>query len=292
MELRTLKYFLAVAQEESISKAASDVLFVTQPTLSRQMQELEEELGVKLFERSNKKTILTENGIHFRKRAEEIVALAERTASEFKDASQQELTGDIFVGGGETDGMRVIAKVFKKFNEKHPQVRLNLFSGNAADVTEKLDQGLLDFGILIEPVNKQKYDYLALQSKDTWGLLVRRDSELAERKFIKPADLTKIPLIVSRQSFRSNEFSGWLGRIPLNVIATYNLLFNASLMVKEGVGCALCLDKIISTSEDSELKFIPLRPAREVGLVAVYKKNAAFSKPAALFLEMLKQELE
>ncbi len=294
MELRVLKYFLAVAKEESFSKAAKQ-LFITQPTLSRQIMELEEELGAKLFLRGakNKKVTLTEQGMLLKRRAEELLTLSERTKAEFL-APEQAITGDVYIGGGETAAMDSIAKAITAVQKKHPQIFFRLFSGNADEITEKLDSGLLDFGILIDPAPKEKYHYLNLPHEDTWGLLLRKDHPLAQNPCISPEDLKHTALIVSRQSLLSNVFSGWYGGSfeSLRIVADYNLLYNASLLVKENAGAALCLDRLVHTGTDSQLSFIPLNPPLKAHLSIVWKKHTAFTKPAAAFLEILKQVLQ
>lgn len=293
MEVRILRYFLAVAREESISKAA-EYLHITQPTLSRQLMELEEELGSKLLNRGkrNHKITLTGEGMLLRKRAEEIIALVDKTESEFI-ATNEIISGDIYIGGGETDAMRFIAKTAQKLKKDCPHIRYHLFSGNADDVTEKLDNGLLDFGILIEPADIEKYNYIKLPVTDCWGLLMRKDSPLANKERIFASDLLEIPLITSRQALVRNEISGWSGEDieKLNIVATYNLVYNASLMVDEGFGYALCLDKLVNTSESSNLCFKPLTPQLEAHLDIVWKKHQVFSKAAETFLTMLKQEI-
>lgn len=293
MELRVLKYFLTIAREGSIMKAA-ETLYITQPTLSRQIIELEEELGTKLIIRGNKnrKISLTAEGIRLRKRAEEIVELAERTELEFKN-QDKEISGDIYIGGGETDSMRLIAKLALKLQKKYPNIRYHLYSGNADDITEKLDKGLLDFGILVGPANIKNYNYLKLPFTETWGLLMRKDSFLSTKSTIKKEDLIDLPLIISRQSLVENQVSGW--RIQelekLNIVATYNLIFNASLMVDEGFGYALCLDKLINTTSESNLCFKPLEPILTVNLDIIWKKHQIFSKAAEKFLQLLQEEL-
>lgn len=287
MELRVLRYFLAVAREESISGAA-EYLHLTQPTLSRQLMELEEELGKKLFVRGSRKITLTEDGLLLRKRARDILDLVERTESELLEP-EEAVRGDVYIGGGETEAMRLIAKTAEDLQQEHPGIRYHLHSGNADDVMERLDKGLLDFGILIEPFDVKKYDYIRLPATDTWGLLMRKDHPLAEKDTIRPEDLRDIPLLTSRQSMVKNELCGWLGRDveSLWIVATYNLLFNASLMVEEGLGCALCLDNLINTTGSSVLCFRPLEPRLEVGLDIAWKKYQVFSKAATKFLERL-----
>ena len=291
MELRVLRYFLAVAREESISEAAN-FLHITQPTLSRQIMELEEELGTKLLNRGrrNQKITLTDEGMLLRRRAEEMIELADRTEAEF--ARRDELiSGEIHIGAGETDAMRLLTRAAKTLHTLYPHIRYHLYSGNAEYVTEQLDRGLLDFGILVEPADVHKYDYIRLPATDIWGVLLRRDHPLAARDAIQPADLQNLPLIISRQTMVQNELAGWLGSSfdTLHVVATYNLLYNASLMVEEGPGCALCLDQIINTTGDSRLCFRPLAPKLTVGLDVVWKKHQVFPKAAELFLQKLRE---
>ena len=287
MEIRVLKYFLAVAREGSITKAANS-LHLTQPTLTRQLQDLEKELGQKLLVRGT----LTPEGIIFKKRAEEIVEMVEKTENEFRSLSDT-ISGDIYIGGGETDSMKYIAKIMKEIQDEYPQVKFHIYSGNAEDVTEKLDKGLLDFGVLIQPIALSKYDYITLPEKDVWGVISRKDSPLAEKEVITLEDLIDIPLLASRQMSpkysRDSGFLDWFGEKfdNLNIVATYNLVYNAAIMVKAGVGAAVTLDKLVNTSADSELCFRPLSPKLESGLDIVWKKNQVFSPAAKLFLDKL-----
>ena len=293
MDIRILRYFLAVVREESISDAAES-LHITQPTLSRQLMDLEEELGVKLLNRGKKNQgiTLTEEGMLLRRRAEEIVALTDKTISEF-DTAQDIISGDIYIGSGETNAMRLIARIGKKLQNDYPLIRYHLFSGNADDVAERLDRGLLEFGLFIEPANMERYNYLRLPVTDTWGLLMRKDSLLAGKKNIHAEDLENIPLIVSRQSMVHNELSGWSGRDfdKLNIVATYNLIHNASLMVDEGFGYALCLDRLVFSADNNNFCFRPLEPRLEAHLDIAWKKYQVFSKAAEKFLEALQEEL-
>ena len=247
MELRVLQYFLAVAREQSISRAAQS-LHLSQPTLSTQIKALEEELGKKLLDRGvsgSRKVTLTDEGIILRKRAEEILSLVKRTEDEIA-LSDQIVAGDVYIGAGETDGVRLLTRAAQRTQERYPDVHFHISSGDGADVTDDLDKGLIDFGLLLQTVDISKYEYLELPVRETWGVLVRRDSPLAERAAVTPEDIVNQPLIVSRQAFSGALLSSWLGRglDTLNVAATYSLLYNASLMVEEGMGCALCLDGI------------------------------------------------
>lgn len=291
MEFRVLQYFLAIAREETISKAAES-LHITQPTLSRQMKGLEEQLGKQLFIRGNRKINLTEEGILLRQRAEEIISLVEKTESEIMH-SDTTISGDIYIGSGETEGMRILAKVIDTCHKEYPKIKFHLYSGNFQDVVEKIENGLIDFGVLIEPADISKYDFIKLPVKDKWGVLMRKDSPIASLKSITADTLKKLPLICSSQEIVKNEISGWLNDDynKLNIVATYNLIYNASLLVEEGSGYALGLDKLINTSGNSKLCFIPLEPKLEVGLTLIWKKYHLFSKAASYFLNQLRKEI-
>lgn len=291
MEFRVLQYFLAIAREETISGAA-EYLHITQPTLSRQMKELEEELGKQLFIRGNRKISLTEDGMLLRKRAETIISLVEKTESEIM-LSNTTINGDIYIGSGETKGMKLIAKVIKQCQEKYPEIKFHLYSGNAEFVSCHMDEGLFDFGIVIEPTDMSNYDFLKLPQEDIWGVWMRKDSELAKKDVIRPEDLQNKPIIISNQDLVKNEISGWIGgnQRKLNIIATYNLIYNAALMVEENIGYALGLDNLINTTGDSPLCFRPLEPVLEVGLALVWKKYHVFSRAAEYFLEELRKEI-
>ena len=288
MELRVLKYFLGVAREQSFTKAANS-LHVSQPALSKQIRELEDELGHKLFVRKSHSINLTEDGILLKQRAEEILDMVERTQAEFSSQAG-ELQGDIYIGGGETAVMKEIAVIVRNLQKKFPLIRYHFYSGNADDVMEKLDNGLLDFGLLIQPVDLSKYDYIDLPQKDIWGVLMRKDCTLASRKSLRPNDLLKLPLIVSRQIakriFRKEGLVHWLGSDldKFNIVATYNLIYNAGIMVSQGVGYALALDKLANTSKESNLTFRPLSPILESRINVVWKKDRLFSKSAKIFL--------
>ncbi len=290
MELRVLQYFLAVAQEQNISAAAHS-LHLTQPTLSRQLKELEEELGKQLMVRGNRKITLTEEGMLLRKRAEEILELVDRTEQEVM-RSDDAVSGDIYIGTGETDGVRQIARAANHLQVDYPGIRFHIVSGDAVDVCERLDKGLLDFGVLLGDIDKIKYHYMELPMKDTWGVLMRRDSPLAHRESVSPRDLWDKPLILSRQVDNKSGLYRWLRREPseLHTVATYNLIYNASLMVDEGMGYAFTMAKLVNTT-GSNLCFRPLAPRLELGMYLVWKKSRVFSKAAELFLDYLHAQL-
>ncbi|MGM0900679.1 MAG: LysR family transcriptional regulator [Bacillota bacterium] len=296
MELRVLRYFLAVAREGSITGAAN-FLHVTQPTLSRQLKDLEQDLGKKLFIRSSHSIILTEEGMLLRKRAEEIVDMVDKLETEFS-SMEETIGGNVYIGGGETDAMRQIAQVVRGLQLCFPNIQYHIYSGNDDDVTERLDKGLIDFGILIQPADLSKYNYIDIPGKDVWGVVMRKDSPLAFKDSIEAADLLNVPMICSRQAikqtFSKNEFADWFGEEfdKLNIVATYNLAYNASIMVKEGIGYAVVLDKIVDTSSDSNLCFKPLKPHLESGLNIVWKKHQTFSAAAEMFLKEIQAKFQ
>lgn len=290
MELKNLTTFLAVAEKETISAAAKH-LHLSQPSLSRQLMDLEKELGVTLFTRGNRKITLTEDGLLFRKRAEEIVELLEKTRSEFL-SPRDTIADNVSIGAGETYVIQLLGKIIKEIQVEYPNIKFHFYSGNADEVKERLDKGLLDFGVIISPVDVKKYDSLRLPAKDIWGVLMRKDSPLAVKEVITPKDLWDVPLITSRQSLVSSELSKWLKKDlkKLTVVATYNLVYNASKLVEEGVGYGLTLDKLVNFAPDSPLCFRKLSPTLESNLDVIWKNTQVFSKASGLFLERMKEQ--
>lgn len=292
MELRVLQYFLAVTREQSISGAA-EALHLSQPTLSRQLKDLEDELGKQLMIRGNRKVTLTEEGMILRKRAEEILDLVQKTEQEIS-LSDNIIAGDIYIGAGETDAVHLLAKAARNLQLTHPDIHYHISSGDTSDVLESLDKGLIDFGLLFGPVDTSKYEYLEFPVKDVYGILMRKDSPLAEKDCISPDDLWNEPLIINRNTRDGDLLTSWLGKnlSELNVAATYNLLFNASLMVDEGMGYAFALEKIINTTGGSNLCFVPCEPILSVGMNLIWKKYQIFSKAAEMFLEEFQRLIE
>ncbi len=296
LETRVLRYFLAVAREGSITAAAQS-LHVTQPTLSRQLMDLEDELGQKLFVRGAHHVVLTPEGILLRKRASEILELVGKTESEFSSMGEN-IAGDVYIGSGETDAMNRIAAVIREIGRDYPDVHFHIYSGNAEDVMDRLDKGMLDFGILIQPVDIAKYNALNLPEKDVWGVAMRRDCPLAKKKRITKDDLLDYPLIFSRQVAQSspvkNPCIDWFADNykKLNIVATYNLIYNGAILVKSGLGVAVTLDKLLNVSTNSDLVFRPLEPRLESGLDVVWKKYQVFSAAAELFLSRLQDQLQ
>ena len=294
MELRVLRYFLTIAREGSITNAAN-VLHVTQPTLSRQIHDLEEELGQRLFVRGSRNMSLTAEGMILRKRAEEIISMVDKTEAEFHSMSNV-VSGDIYIGGGETEAVKLIAQIVCELRTAYPEIHYHLYSGNAEDVTERLDKGLLDFGLLIQPADISKYDYFNIPARDTWGVIMRKDIPLAKKETIRKEDLLNVPLICSRQVISEerhrNEFAEWFGEDfdKLDIVTTFNLVYNAAIMVEAGVGYAITIDKIANTTESSSLCFRPLEPQLDSGLNIIWKKDQVFSAAAALFFKKLREQ--
>ena len=278
MELRVLRYFLAVAREENITKAA--LLHVTQPTLSRQLMQLAEELGVKLFRRSQYRVVLTEDGMLLRRRAQEIVELADKAERELQH-HEEELTGEVAIGCGETAAMTFLSEHIRTFRRQHPLVQFRIYSAIADDVKERIEKGLLDMGLLA---------FLRMPQKDRWGVLLPKEHPLAQKEAVTPKDLTGVPLLISGRETVRNELAGWFGDAyeKIEIAATFNLILNAANMVKNGVGAALCYD---FGSLFDALTFVPLFPKLETGTVLAWKKDQACSPAAEQFLGCIKNTL-
>lgn len=290
MEIRVLRYFLAVAQEGSVTRAAR-ALHLTQPTLSRQIRELEEELGQTLFSRGGRELSLTREGLLLRQRAEEIVGLAEITEKEFRSLGEKTVSGDLSLGCGESKALSFVTDALKVLQDEHPLIIPHFFSGNGEIVMDRLDKGLLDFAVLMGAENTERYSSLPLPNHDTWGLLMDKDDPMAQKKAITAKDLLGIPLILSSQSLSRDELSGWLGfpMSRLHIAATYTLLFNGSLMVRSGLGYALCFDHIAPSGKDSPFAFRPLSPLLTSPLSLVWKKHQILSAPAEAFLAKIRE---
>ena len=295
MELRTLRYFLAAAQEGNITRAA-DVLHLTQPTLSRQIMDLERELGVTLMLRGKNGLTLTDDGIFFRQRAQEIVELADRLEKNFA-GRQGAVSGMVVIGAAETVGSQTLAKLIKAFSEKYPAVQFTLYNETADRIKDRLDKGLADLGLLLEPIDVAKYEYARLARQDTWGLLVRGDHPLAEKASLTADDVAACPLLLPLRETIRAEILHWLGceESELHIPLFYTLLSNAALLVAEGLGCAFCMDGALALRSDARLRFIPLEPRRRTHSVLVWKKNHLFSPAASLFIQeinLLRAQIE
>ena len=287
MELRVLRYFLEVAREGNITHAA-ERLHISQPTLSKQLKSLEEELGKKLFIRGNYNVRLTDEGMLLRKRAEDILDMVGKTEEEFKALG--EITGgDVRIGCAESDGMKYLAQRIKSLQERYPRFRLHLYSGNTEDVEERLDRGLLDFAVLAQEVDLSKYNYLEMPDADIWGVVMRKDSPLAKKEAVRMKDLLHLPLICSRQGI-TEDYPKWFGEKvdTLNIVATFNLAYNAGILVREGMGYLITFDKLVNTGPESDLCFRPLVPLLETKLYFVWKKYQVFTPIAELLLDDLR----
>lgn len=286
MELRVLRYFLEVAREENITKAAG-YLHVSQPTLSRQLKDLEEELGKKLFVRSNYSIKLTDEGMLLRKRAEDILDMVDKTTDEFKSLDDVS-GGDIHIGCAESDGFKFFVQAAKDLQKEYPRIRYHFYSSGTDAVNERLDKGLLDFAIIVQEVDLSKYNYLKIPTMDSWGVIMRKDSPLAKRSHIHLDELYDLPLICSRQGL-TEDMPRWFGELQdkLHIIATYDLLFNASVMVRERFGYALGFDGLVNTGVDSDLCFKPLEPALESPMYIIWKKYQVFTPIASILLREL-----
>lgn len=285
MELRTLKYFITVAREENISRAA-EKLFMTQSALSKAIQSLEDELGQKLFVRKKYCVTLTAVGLEFFKDTLKILSIARKIETKF---SKGNIYGEIYIGCAESQAMKYFARAAKNVNEKFPDVKFNLYSGNVEDISWRLDNGLLDFYLTLQSVDVAKYDSLTLPESDVWGIILRRDDPLAEKNFFTVEDLLNLPLILSREALRE-EYPKWFGAAfeKFHVVATYNLLYNAAILAREGVGYPISLDKLI---DDAQLCFRPLEPKLHSQLNFIWRKDRLLTPQAQVLLDELKRML-
>lgn len=286
MELRVLRYFQMVAREENITRAAQ-LLHVTQPTLSRQLMQLEDELGTKLFKRKNHSVFLTEDGMRLKKRCKDILELADQIDREFTGKQDGGISGKITIGSAETKSIADIAKVMEKFQEDNPLVQYEIYTANADDVKEKIENGTVDVGVLSEPVDISKFNFIRMNKKERWGILTRNDSDLAGKEYIEPKDLTGIPLIMVKRELVKNELGSWFGEYfdGLDIAAEYNLLNNAAILAQNNIGSVLCFD--VGADYDN-LKFIPLNPEVKTGFVLVWRKNQTLPEAVSEFIKKMK----
>ena len=288
MEIRTLRYFLAVAQEENMTKAA-ELLHVTQPTLSKTLKALEEELGKKLFERHSFSTSLTQEGVLLRDRAEDLVTMADKIEKEF--LSLDDITGgELYLGLAESCQIRYLAREIRTLKNSYPDLHYHITSGDTEQVTEKLDKGLLDLAVVCEPPDTRKYAYLPFPESDVWGVVVPADDPLAEKKAVTVDDLIGIPLFTSEQSWR-NDIGRWCGErlSELKLEGSFRLAYNASMFVREGLGCQLTFAKLVDTSAESGLVFRPLSPKLETKLFLIWNKYQTFTPIAERFLAQVQK---
>lgn len=289
MEIRVLRYFLTVVREESITKAA-EVLHITQPTLSRQLAQLEEETGVKLFSRGTRKISLTSEGILLRRRAEEIMELVDKTERELS-MQEEMIEGTVSVGCGEVGAVSLLPDIFRSFHEKYPMVNYDLFTGNADLVKERMEAGLLDIGLLLEPISIDKYDFIRLKQKERWIVLMRPDDPLAEKEAITPEDLADLPIIMARRSSVQNELANWFGSYfhQLNILFKSNLPTNGAIMVEHGLGYALVIEGCVPFWDKNRLVSRPLSPELTATCVLAWKRQQPFSLAVTKFIEHMKR---
>ncbi|NLA76864.1 MAG: LysR family transcriptional regulator [Clostridiales bacterium] len=292
MDIRVLRYFLTVVREENISHAA-ERLFITQPTLSRQLQELEKELNTKLFIRGKSKITLTESGMLLRRRAEELVELADKTEREFL-YKEENISGTISVGCGETMAVKALSEVIMAFSREYPEVRFELYTGAADHIKEEIDRGLLDIGLLMEPVEIEKYEYIRLKQTERWGVLLHSDNPLCEKASITVEDIRDIPLIFPRRLGSQSVLRSWFSDDfdHLHIVATGNLVANSARLVLQGLGSAVTIEGAVDMYRNPRLCFRPLVPELENTSVLVWKKYQPFGQAASKFIEFLKHALK
>lgn len=288
MEIRVLRYFLTVVREEGINRAA-EVLHITQPTLSRQLSQLEEEIGVKLFHRGARKITLTNEGILLRRRAEEILSLVDRTERELME--QEELVeGRIVIGCGELKSVQVLSEMIEAFHRKYPSVSYDLFTGNADLVKEQMEKGLIDVGVLLEPIDIEKFDFIRLSDRERWVVLMRPDDPLAEKQAVSAKDLKDLPLILPRRTNLQNELSSWLGDSlqEKQILFTSNFGTNSAVMVRKGLAYSIVVEGAVSLWDKEKVICRPLSPELTANCVVAWKKQQPFSLAATKFIQEMK----
>ena len=288
MEIRVLKYFLTVVREGGINRAA-DVLHITQPTLSRQLSQLEEEVGVKLFHRGARKITLTNEGILLRRRAEEILSLVDRTEKELTE--QEELVeGRIVIGCGELAAVQVLSEIIEAFHKKYPLVSYDIFTANADMVKEQMEKGLIDIGLLLEPIDMEKFDFIRMAGKERWVVLMRPDDPLAKKEVVRAKDLENLPLILPRRTNVQNELSNWLGDSfqSTKVLFTSNLSTNGSIMVQKGLAYSIVIEGSLPFLDKEKIAYRPLYPELTANSALAWKKQQPFGLATEKFIEFIK----
>lgn len=289
MELRVLNYFLAIAREENFTKAAQQ-LHVTQPTLSRQIADLERELGVKLFVRSNHNIILTEDGMILKRRAQDILSLADKTMRDFLQKDEA-LCGTISIGSGEFRSTEYLAKIIAEFRNKYPNVQYEIYSGNANNIRDYIERGLLDVGLMSEPIDMRKYNFVNMPVKEQWGVFAPCDSPLCEKESVTPEDLKGMSIVTATGDFNQSRIGKWLGeyREQVQIAATANLPYNEAVLAKENIGVMLSINL---NCVYENLRFIPLRPVLEVSTALAWKKEQIFAAATSTFIDYATQYLK
>lgn len=288
MEIRVLRYFLTVVREESITKA-SEVLHITQPTLSRQLAQMEDEIGVKLFNRGTRKITLTDEGILLRRRAEEILSLVDKTEQELLEQEEQ-IEGKITIGCGEIQAVQILPQIFSSFSEKYPNVTFDIFTATADLVKEQMDKGLIDVGLLLEPIDIEKYDFIRLPIKEKWVVLMKPDDPLYKKESVTPKDLANLPLILPRRMRVQNELASWFGDYykNLNIRFTSNLSTNGAVMVSKGLAYSVVIEGAVPFWDSNKIAYRPLSPALTATSVLAWKRQQPFSPAATKFIEYSK----
>jgi len=292
MDIRVLKYFLAVAREGNITRA-TEALHVTQPTLSRQLMDLEREVGARLLIRGKRQVTLTDAGLLFQQRAREMVLLLEKTERDL--AGLEDLVGGVVaVGCVETAAARMLAEALIRFSGEYPRVQFELYGADGDDVREKLDRGDIDIGILLEPVEAAKYDYVRLPCAERWGVLTRRDDPLARADSVQASEVLPRPLILPRRRIVQEEIAGWLGAgiDEMRIVASHNLLTNAIPLVEQGLGSVICVEGAHSIRPDERVRFVPFAPERITGHVLAWKKNRVFPSATSRFIQFMRKRAE
>lgn len=284
MEIRTLQYYLAVIREGTIS-AAAQALHVAQPSLSRQMKELEEDLGAPLFVRGNRRIALTEEGMVLKKRAEEMVRLMKMTEDEITQI-RNHISGSVRIGAGESWSFHYLARTAAALAQEHPDIRFHITSGDTQDLMDELNKGLIDFAVIFTDIDHTLYQSVELPAEDSFGLLMRKDCPLAAKKEIRLKDLQGIPLLISRAA--EPYYSGLEEYSSLNIIGTYNLIYNASLLVEDGLGYAVCFERLINTAGDSPLCIRPIVPEKKTAGYLIWKKYQVFSPAVQMFIDRIR----
>lgn len=288
MEIRVLRYFLTVVREQSITKAA-EVLHITQPTLSRQLAQMEDETGVKLFDRGTRKITLTNEGLLLRRRAEEILQLVDKTEKELLEQEEQ-VEGKITIGCGEIASVKLLPDIFESFHNKYPRVNFDLYTATADHVKGQMDRGLIDVGLLLEPIDIEKYEFIRLDIKEKWVVLMRPDSPLAEKESVTAEELSKHPLVLPRRLRVQSELASWFGDYyeDLNVLFTSNLSTNAAIMVTDGLAYSVAIEGSIPFWDNSKITYRPLYPELTSTSVFAWKRGQPFSLAATKFIEHIK----
>ncbi len=288
MEIRVLRYFLTVVREQSITRAA-EVLHITQPTLSRQLAQMEDDIGVKLFDRGTRKITLTNEGILLRRRAEEILQLVDKTEKELIEQDEQ-VEGKIMIGCGEIASVQLLPELFESFHKKYPLVTFDIYTATADHVTEQMDRGLVDIGLLLEPIDIEKYDFIRLDIKERWVVVMRPDSPLAEKKYVTAKDLSELPLVMPRRLKVQSELASWFGDYfdNLNVLFTSNLNTNGAVMVNGRLAFSIVIEGSMSFWDQSKITYRPLYPFLTATSVLAWKRGQPFSLASTKFIEHIK----